>query len=422
MNIILPINAISKFCSKQLFNSFTFATMNINGKLSLLILMLILRLGVVNGQNNEVIVSLLTCSPGNEIYSIYGHNALRIQDRNTNSDIVFNYGTFDFDTPGFTLKFLRGKLPYLLSVAEYNDFMYEYHFYNRSVTEQILDIDSIAKNNILNFLRNNLQPENRAYKYDFFNDNCATRLRNILDKNIVGLNWDENAASHKTYRQIIKEYQQNIPWTNFGIDLIIGMPADRKTTLKEEVFIPDYLANAVTTATVDNKKLQFIKRTLLEFEKNAAIPMFIMRPEFLFIILLLLELFILFKAYHRKKVAFVKKYDGLWVVIVSFTGILMLFMWFGTDHHPTKYNLNILWSNLLIPVWYFYGRYNKKWSTIFFVIILLCLAISFMNAMIQILPQYFHPVVAIISLILILKGWRIYKFQELETYQPITLK
>jgi hypothetical protein len=142
-------------------------------------LYLLLNVFVVFSQSipSDVTISILTCVPGKEIYSIYGHNAIRIQDRSSQSDIVYNYGTFDFDTPGFTLKFMRGKLPYLLAEGDFVRFMREYQYFERAVTEQVLDLDSIQKKQIIDALAFNMLPENRAYKYDFFMDNCATRLR-----------------------------------------------------------------------------------------------------------------------------------------------------------------------------------------------------------------------------------------------------
>lgn len=393
--------------------------MNIASKISLFVL-LFLGSGIIYSQNKNVVVSLLTCSPGSELYSIYGHNALRIQNFESGTDLVYNYGTFDFNTPGFALKFMRGQLPYLLSVAEYNDFMYEYNYFSRSVKEQILDIDSIATDKIVNFMQINMLPQNRAYKYDFFKDNCATRLRDVLDKNIAGLIWDTDMTSHKTYRQIIKEYQQAMPWTNFGIDLIIGAPADKPTTLAEEVFIPDYLAQALTNATVNQKKLQMATRDLLTFDINPSNPSIIFRPEFFFTLLFIIELFIFFNAYKGKHSKYIKNYDTLWVIIILLASLLMIFMWFGTDHIPTKYNWNILWANLLIPLWYFYGRY-KRWASILAAIILVCLLITVINAAIQVLPQYFHPVAAIISLLIIIKGWRLYTYAAYYNPSPIDI-
>ena len=137
----------------------------------------------ISGQGDSppdsIRVSILTCAPGDQLYSMYGHNAIRVRDNAIGTDLVFNYGTFDFNTPGFAIKFMRGKLPYLLSVARYDDFIYEYTYFQRDVMEQELALSQEQKSGIISFLDENMRPENRAYAYDFFQDNCATRLRLI---------------------------------------------------------------------------------------------------------------------------------------------------------------------------------------------------------------------------------------------------
>ena len=121
--------------------------------------------------DESIRISILTCAPGDQLYSIYGHNAIRIIDSNKGTDLVYNYGTFDFNTPGFAIKFMRGKLPYVLSIADYYDFLDEYKYYRRAVKEQVLYLDPVQQQKIMQYLAVNMLPENRAYKYDFFMDN-----------------------------------------------------------------------------------------------------------------------------------------------------------------------------------------------------------------------------------------------------------
>jgi len=368
-------------------------------------------------KSSDVTISILTCAPGKEIYSIYGHNAIRIQDKSAQSDIVYNYGTFDFDTPGFMVKFMRGKLPYLLAEGDFNRFMREYQYFERAVTEQVLDLDSIQKHKIIDALSINMLPENRAYKYDFFMDNCATRLRDILQNNVNGITWDQSSASFKTFRQIIKEYQQPLPWTNFGIDLIIGAKADRKTTLMEETFIPDYLANALNEVMVkdaSNKKIVLSTRELITFPAESQMNRFIsflLSPLFFFLILLIVEINILLRSLKNKQNKWISRYDSLWFWVITFCSLLMVFMWFGTDHIPTKNNWNLLWASPLIPLWWWMSSKGSASARYISYLLLLSITVSIVNAIptIQILPQYFHPVVIMIGIILLLKGLRIQK-------------
>lgn len=366
-------------------------------------------LNAQNGKDDHIEISILTCAPGQDIYTIYGHNAIRIVDSTAGTDLVYNYGTFDFKTKGFIIKFMRGKLPYTLDVADYQRFIAEYNYFQRDVTEQVLLLDSLQKQNIIEYLAINMQPENRTYKYDFFMDNCATRLRDIIDHNITGFEWDTTRSSNKTFRQIIKEYQKNFPWTDFGIDLIIGAPADKTTTLSQETFIPDYLANAIKFAKYSNPEkanLQLTENKILTFDAPIQGINFLLSPYFLFLLLLLIEVNLYFRNLRGMTHNWVKKYDQFWLWILTFTSILMLFMWFGTDHIPTKYNWNILWASPLIPIWW-WKKNSFSWLSY---LIGLGLLITIINAIpgIQILPQYFHPIVGIISLILILKGRRLY--------------
>jgi len=362
--------------------------------------------------DESIRISILTCAPGDQLYSIYGHNAIRIIDSKKGTDLVYNYGTFDFNTPGFAVKFMRGKLPYVLSIADYYDFIDEYNYYKRAVTEQVLYFDPVQQQKIMHYLSVNMLPENRAYKYDFFMDNCATRIRDIIDKNVSNFKWDETKASGKTFRQIIKEYQKGLPWTNFGIDLIIGAPADRKTTLSEEAFIPDYLSSALKYARYKDPRqtaLQFRKIDTLTFQAKTTTNNFLLSPWLVFIILLLIEINIYFRYLKGSVNKWIQKYDTLWLVILTFSSVLMLFMWFGTDHIPTKYNWNILWANPLMPLWWWMhkkGNANSTWMAYF---IAACIVISIVNAIpgCGFLPQFFHPLVIIIGFIMLIKGVRL---------------
>jgi Domain of unknown function (DUF4105) len=362
--------------------------------------------------DESIRISILTCAPGDQIYSIYGHNAIRIIDSNKGTDMVYNYGTFDFDTPGFAIKFMRGKLPYVLSIADYYDFLDEYKYYKRAVTEQVLYLDTSQKQKIIQYLDLNMQPENRAYKYDFFMDNCATRLRDIINKNVSNFDWDETKASGKTFRQMIKEYQQAMPWTNFGIDLIIGAPADRKTTLSEEAFLPDYLSTAIQYAQYKDPRqtgLQFRKTDILTFPPKPTVNNFLLSPWMVFIILILIEINIYFRFLKGNVGKWINRYDVFWLVILTSSSVLMLFMWFGTDHIPTKYNWNILWANPLIPVWWWMHKKGNPYSDKIAYFIAACILVSMINAIpgCQFLPQFFHPLVIMIGSILLIKGVRL---------------
>ena len=381
-----------------------------NRILLLLMLLLSVRLTAIETDSlmRQIRISILTCAPGQELYSLYGHNAIRIQDASSGSDIVYNYGTFDFDTPNFAVKFMRGRLPYLLSASTFFDFLQEYEYFERAVVEQELQLSGDEKRKILAYLSTNMLPENRAYQYDFFYDNCATRLRDIINAAVPEVVWPDNEQGPKTYRQIIKEYQKDWPWTDFGIDLIIGARADVLADVQARTFIPDYLDKALTVAHQGRTKverLQYNRKTILDYPKKETSGTWLPSPFVLFCILLFNEIYLLMTGRKGKMKAWLKWYDHAWVVILTLAAILMSVMWFGTDHQATKDNWNMLWANPLWMVWAWRSKFGSTFrSACFGFLIALCL-VSFVNAIpgMQILPQYFHWAVAPVCALLILK-------------------
>jgi hypothetical protein len=357
-------------------------------------------------KTKDLQISILTCAPGADIASIYGHNALRIKDTSGQADIVYNWGTYNFKEPGFIIKFVRGKLNYWLAAEDYPSFLAQYEYYQRGVTEQILSLDSIQKLEILNLLETNFLPQNRTYKYDFFMDNCATRITQIVDRSIGGISWDEKKASQKTFRQIIKEFQVNLPWTDFGIDLIIGANADRKTTFAEETFIPQYLSKAFEK--VGNAKVKPISpppSDVLTYPKVVPDPLNVFWNPYLFFgLLLLAEVWIWFKYRNSNTPKWLARYDSAWIWLMVFLFVVMFIMWFFTDHIPTKNNWNILWASPLWFVWWFKkSDSTKSYHKVLKIILSGLMMLAILNAIYQFLPQYFHPCVAILCGIMLLK-------------------
>ncbi len=302
-------------------------------------------------------ISLITCRPGEEIYNAFGHTAIRIFDPINELDILYNYGMFSFDEPNFILKFLRGKLLYWLGIEKYNTFLNNYTKQKRSVIEQKLNLSLEQKNQIFLALRHNLKPDNRNYLYDFFFDNCSTRPRDIITDNIINLNF-YNTNDNKSFRELIDEYTVSKPWTDFGIDLIIGSIADRKASTEDQMFLPEYLMFHIDIATIKNQKLVDENKLVLDYENEAKIrstksfpwPMLLF-GMFLFIELLL---YLKPKLLNSKLISY---YDNAWFCVLGISGVLILFMWFGTDHIATKSNLNLLWLN---PLYLFKLKKHKS--------------------------------------------------------------
>ena len=191
---------------------------------------------------DSVEVSLLTCSPHEEIYSLYGHTALRWHDLRTKEDLAFNWGVFDFKKPYFVLRFVFGLTDYELGTIPMKYFIMEYQRVGSSVTEQVLNLTAEEKRNLLQALIRNLQPENKIYRYNYFYDNCSTRPRDIIEQSISGeLKYTERENFTPSYRETIRICTRNHPWATFGNDILLGAKADLATDRRQQEFLPDHL-------------------------------------------------------------------------------------------------------------------------------------------------------------------------------------
>lgn len=206
---------------------------------------------------DSIRVSLLTCGAGSEIYSLFGHTAIRYEQPAKGIDIVFNYGIFNFNTPNFILRFTLGETDYLLGVSEYRHFVNSYQRMGRDVWQQTLNLNQTEKLRLLAQLEENYRPENREYRYNFFFDNCATRPRDQLEK---ALNRELHYAEEMTmkvdslsFREVIHQYTAEHPWSRFGIDLCLGSEADKPISRREMTFVPFYLMEAFDKAQLGNQ-------------------------------------------------------------------------------------------------------------------------------------------------------------------------
>ncbi|NND64017.1 MAG: DUF4105 domain-containing protein, partial [Flavobacteriaceae bacterium] len=173
-------------------------------------------------------VSILTIGPGANLYDKFGHSAFRVADKNNGVDYVFNYGTYDFNTPNFYTKFAQGKLLYSLSVETFDNFYARYVAENRWVKEQKLNLTVDQEIEVFNFLKNNSLPENRKYKYDFFYDNCATKMRDVLVE-VLGTKikyQDSLPFEPKSFRELIQQNVYYNSWGSLGMDVGIGAVTD----------------------------------------------------------------------------------------------------------------------------------------------------------------------------------------------------
>ena len=304
-------------------------------------------------QGCPIRISLLTCTPGQELYSIFGHSAIRVVDSATNTDLVFNYGTFDFYDPDFYKKFIKGKLFYFVSVDSLQNFLLEYQYDKRGVIEQVLNLSCKEKQAMMSALFENAKEENKYYHYDFNYDNCTTRLRDMLEKATGKELKTKNILPHvkTTFRHLIHDYlnRGGQQWSKLGIDILLGSPLDKKITNREAMFLPDYLMMAFDSSSINHESLVAQKNILLiSQEEKKAKPLF--TPLLVFSILFLLIATVSIFAATSFRV-FLKIFDFIFFFTLGLLGILLLFMWFGTNHAMCKNNFNLLWAlPLHLPV------------------------------------------------------------------------
>lgn len=345
-------------------------------------------------------ISLLTCTPGTELYSTFGHSALRVIDSNNNTDLVFNYGTFDFYDPKFYNKFVKGKLLYFVSIDSLPSFIYEYEYYKRGITEQVINLSCEEKQRMVAALFENAKEENKYYRYDFNYDNCTTRLRDMLEKAVGKQLESKNIlpAPTTTFRNLIHSYldKGGQQWSKLGIDMLLGNPMDKKVTNREAMFLPDYLLMAFDSSKLNGQPVAQEKKILLNYfdaykTKTGITPFIVFGILFLLIAALSI---LVFKRWNL----FLKIFDFFFFVIVGLIGVLILFMWFGTEHAMCKNNFNLLWAlptHLPLAFMLFSKKQwiNNYFRFVFFYTIALLLAWFF-------LPQQFNtsllPVLGII--------------------------
>jgi hypothetical protein len=323
-------------------------------------------------------ISLLTVGTGQELAAKFGHSAIRVQDPTLGVDEVYGYGTYDFDDPNFYLNFTRGKLSYTISRIPFRYFKMAYEQEERWIKEQELDLDLQQRNNIVTFLENNLLPENKKYKYDFLFDNCATRIPMVFEKTLgPSFQFDYDYLQERyTFRQLIRQNLNPNTWSNFGIDLALGAVIDRRATPYEHLFLPIYVYKQMRHTTLGNGPVVKKESVLLDIPEKADRPIFLLTPVFWLGLLLLLVAFMTYKDHQGRTRR--KWLDVALFSLTGLAGILILFLWFLTDHEATKENYNALWAfapNLIVA--FFLTRQQlPQWMGPYMLLLMLLLGVT----------------------------------------------
>lgn len=361
-------------------------------------------------------ISVLTCGAGTDLYTSFGHSAFRVQDADMGINVVYNYGTFNFDPPGFYLDFARGKLLYQLSRQRLDNFLFDYEMENRWVKEQLLDLTQTEKQMLFQFLEHNYRPENREYQYDFFYDNCASKIRDVLQQ-VLGdqLSFDETyLESPYTFRELIHQNLNTNSWSAFGIDLALGCVIDKKASPLEHMFLPNYVLLQLNHAQLDQRPLVQRQRTVLDKAPLSNGGYFLSGPLFWFILLLLFVAVI--SAIDFKNNIRSRWLDFFLFFVSGTIGILICFLWFFTDHTATVGNLNILWAfpgNVVLAFYFARRKPFPSWVPKYFLVLpaLLVLTLVIWLVKFQIFSVLIIPILLTLGLryLLLAHQFRVFK-------------
>lgn len=338
-------------------------------------------------------ISLLTSSPWDkEVYAIFGHTAIRVQDPINQFDVVFNYGLFSFDSPNFMFRFIKGETDYMVGAEDFNRYITEYKLRGVDVTEQRLNITQQEKQKIFDALVINSLPQNRVYRYNYFYDNCSTRPRDIIANNIDGIIHYNPTNKEQTYRDLIHECVWAKPWVRFGIDLVIGADADKIITDRQKDFLPLYLLLGYNQATIKNtdgtnRPLLTEQVAIFNSQKNETFIL-IDPPLAIGCILLVLTLIITLLSYKKNYTLLGKIFDTLLFATAGIAGCIIFFLMYFSVHPCTNPNWNILWLNPLQLIFAFFflikllSKYVYYYHFINFVALILLFLAWFL------IPQY----------------------------------
>lgn len=365
-------------------------------------------------------VTLLTVSPGEELYSAFGHTGIRVTDYKKGFDVVFNYGTFDFDQEGFYINFCMGKMLYMMTIDRFDDFVMLYRDYEkRRVIEQELNLSTTDKQAIFKYLDWNAQPEHREYRYDFFWDNCSTRPRDVFEKQLgARLKYDYTGFdTTKTMRETLKPYVANMPWVDFGFDLILGMPCEITATPRYQTFLPDKLEKAFDQSTVDGLPFVTKKNVIVDLPFapkpfDGPAPVAVMFGILMFALLLgLLE---------RWKNIHFWWFDFIIFFIFGLQGTIFMLLGLFSEHYSVPWNLNCMWliPTHLIVAFFLFKKQKPKWMMYYF-----CATAILMLIILVMKPWHPQPYdVAVLALILLAANRAISIFVRLKQQNLVQQK
>jgi hypothetical protein len=355
-------------------------------------------------QLDSIRASLITCSPGQEVYALYGHTALRIQNYTTGQDIAFNYGVFSFKQPHFIWRFVRGQCDYMVVPIPWKYFTREYEERGSSITEQVLNLTPLEANRLYLYMLEVCKPENRQYRYNFLYNNCTTKVRDAIEECIEGHVVYPDSIPLYTYRQMLHQYTKEHPWGQEGNDILLGAAVDTSLSARAAMFAPEYMLryadNAYIYAANNDKRPLVLNTEILLHKKPQKIePEFPLTPEQTMLLLMVFSLFVLLIERWANWQFWL--WDAVLLLGQGVAGLLLLFMLFFSEHPAVDSNWQIWVLNpialiaLPMVVKAAYWRKKTLWHAAFFVILTTFLVFS------PWMPQEFGKLVVPLALTLL---------------------
>lgn len=385
----------------------------ISRKILTTIAVLLITLAAIPARADETRMSLLTCSPGEEVYELFGHTALRYTDSKNNIDIVFNYGYFSFGAPNFVWRFILGETDYMAGAVDYNSFVEEYRHRGSGITEQVIPLDSLQKQQLLSALIENCRFENRVYRYNYFYNNCTTKIRDrILEQlsHSCSISY-ANPLQAGTIREALAKYTAVQPWSEFGINLLLGADIDAPAPREVLQFLPHYLKNDFATAqiTCENGTTNLVSEQnelLLPQKREKSINH--LTPFNSALLLLLFTMIIMLCEVRSHKTFW--GYDILLMGTQGLAGVILLFMATCSQHPAVNNNYLLIWINplplLLIPLHIYCTIKHKNPGYMWIQVAMIVLFI----ASAPFVPQHYPaPIFIIATAILVRSIFHIYK-------------
>lgn len=296
-----------------------------------------------------LVFELLTCSPGKEVYELYGHTALRVSDGN-GMDVVFNYGVFDFNRPYFIWNFVLGRTDYMVQPIPYQIFILEYQHRGSSVIAQRLNLNADEASRLMQRLVDNALPQNREYRYNYLTNNCTTKVRDMIESVIDGeVKYQE--SERVTYRECLHQYTSADAWAEVGDDMLLGASVDTVLTDRNSSFLPERLMSYYSQAVIydmegNSRPLLLGDAQLLVAEREVPAEQgFPLSPVHVLLILAGLSVFVMLCEYCFKRMIW--GYDILVMLALGLGGLLVTFMFFFSEHPSVDSNWQIWLFNPL---------------------------------------------------------------------------